>query len=206
VENAVIVVVDDGAVIDVHPDRGPRRDLEDDGGQRGQSVAFVAFEPFIAGTLEFLERLGIELGEQRTHRVIEGAAAEEALLTQDREDLAFWDLNPGLNLGLVAPLFDARRGDHRGVMLGHPLPEQLRGDALAAELLVDGGPIRGPLVGGWTCGRLAGRGGQKPFLELDLAQFVGQRPGDLRRRGASEMIPHGADGRPQQRSISRTEG
>ncbi len=73
------------------------------------------------------------------------------------------------------------------------LPEQLQGDALAAELFVDRGPVGQRLVGSGRATGLAGGGSQELFLELGLIHVVGQGPGDLRRCGAFEIIPHGAD-------------
>ena len=131
--HTVVVVIHDDVIVDVDRRHGPRGQLERLGRQGQQLVLFLGVKPLVARAVEFLKRLGVELSQQRPHRLVQRGDTEEALMAQDRQDLALYDLHARFHFGFVPRFFYPRRQDHGAVVLGQFLVRAVQLGFVAAR-------------------------------------------------------------------------
>jgi len=100
--DAVIVSVNFDVVIDVHPTFVERRNFVTLCRQRTKHRPVESFEPIAPVTFEFLERAQVQIDNQLADSPVELGEAEEAMITQTRQDPPLDDLYADLDLRLLA--------------------------------------------------------------------------------------------------------
>ena len=105
VGDAVIVVVDQHVVVDVHAGVGPLGDLVPGRGQRAQQGAVKLVEEVTTGDTEPAHHARVERGQQRPDRRVELSDAEEAAVAQRGQDPALGQEHTRLDDRLIPRRF-----------------------------------------------------------------------------------------------------